>query len=316
MIAPSSSCAPVAMLVFNRPRVTQRVFDAVAAARPARLLVVADGPRTDRPEDVRLCRETRSIVENVSWPCELLTNYSDVNIGCKERILSGLDWVFSNVSEAIILEDDCLPEPSFFPYCDEMLARYRKDEHIHMVRGGNFLAGRRPVSSSYYFSRWYHIWGWATWARAWNQTDRAMERWPDLRDGDWLERRLPMEAMAERARQIFEDAHAGRVTTWEYHFTFMGWARDAMAIAPVDNLVTNIGFGPDAAHYTTEKHAHALLPTSPIRFPLRHPREVRISEKADLLEWKLVHPGLLPKSLWRRARGYARRQLANLGHAR
>lgn len=301
--------APVAMLVFNRPRQTQRVFEAVAAARPAKLLVVADGPRGDRPDDERLCRETRAVFERVDWPCEVLTHYADGNLGCRRRILTGLDWVFAQVPEAIILEDDCLPHPSFFPYCEELLARYRDDERVHMVRGGNFLEGRHPVSTSYFFSRWYHIWGWATWARAWKHTDHEMRRWPELRESGWLDSLLPLPAMADKARQIFDDAHGGRVDTWEYHFTFMGWVRKALAICPIENLVTNIGFGPGAAHYTTTRHGHSLLPTAPMHFPLRHPPQVRVAEKADLLEWRLVHRQAR-KPLWRRLSAYARRRLA------
>ncbi len=297
--------SPVALLVFNRPRKTERVLEAIARARPPKLLVVADGPRAGHAEDERLCRETRAVVERVSWPCEVLTCYAETNLGCRNRILTGLDWVFAQVPEAIVLEDDCLPEPSFFPYCDEMLARYRSEPRVHMVRGGNFFGGRRATARSYHFSRWYHIWGWASWARAWRETDPAMSRWPELRDSGWLERRMPLKAMADRARQTFDDAYAGRVTTWEYHFTFMGWVRDALAICPRHNLVTNIGFGADAAHYRVEQHPHALLPTRPLPLPLRHPGRVAVDERADLLEWRLVH-GRRP--LWQRAAAYARRR--------
>lgn len=308
-----ASRAPVAMLVFNRPRETQRVFEAVAAARPPKLLVVADGPRAERPDELRLCRETRAVFEHVNWPCEVLTHYAEANLGCRRRILTGLDWVFSQVPEAIILEDDCLPDPSFFPYCDELLARYRDDDRVHMIRGGNFLEGRHPVPTSYFFSRWYHIWGWATWARAWKHTDHDMLRWPELRDSGWLERELPLQAMADKARKIFDDAHAGRVDTWEYHFTFMGWVREALAICPSENLVTNIGFGPGAAHYTTERHGHSMLPTAPMRFPLRHPAMVQISERSDQLEWALVHPQFARKSLWRRIGQFAHKLAARAG---
>lgn len=311
LTSPTLKHTAVAMLVFNRPDKTKRILDAVAKARPPKLLVVADGPRKDRPDDERLCRETRAIFERVVWPCEVLTNYSEVNLGCKERILTGLDWVFSKVPEAIILEDDCLPDPSFFPYCEEMLARYRTDERVHMVRGGNFFGDRRVGSSSYHFSRWYHIWGWATWARAWRCTDQAMIRWPELRDSGWLEQRLPLKTMVDKARQIFDNAYANRVTTWEYHFTFGGWTRDAMAICPAPNMVTNIGFGADAAHYTVENHPHSMLQTAPMQFPLRHPQTVTVFEKADRIEWELLHPRLVRRSLWRRAFERLRRDLAS-----
>jgi hypothetical protein len=296
------------MLVFNRPAKTSRILEAVAAARPPQLLVVGDGPRPDRPDDESACAATRALFERLTWPCEVRTHFAEVNLGCKQRILSGLDWVFSQVPEAIVLEDDCLPEPSFFPYCEEMLARYRDDERVHMVRGGHFFGDQRTGADSYNFSRWYHIWGWATWARAWRCTDPEMRRWPQLRDSGWLAERLALPAMADLAKDIFEKAYNDRVTTWEYHFTFGGWLRDALAIRPARNLVTNIGFDVDGAHYTVSDHPHALLPTAPLSFPLRHPRSVTVDEKADVLEWSLLNPRLAPRPPWRRAAGGLRRR--------
>ncbi len=138
---------PVAFLIFNRPRTTERVFAEIARARPPKLLVVADGPRGDRAGEDALCRQTRAIIERVDWDCEVLTNFADENLGCKKRIASGIDWVFSQVPEAIILEDDCLPDPSFFRFCEDMLIRYRHDERVGMVSGGNLQFGRQRGAS-------------------------------------------------------------------------------------------------------------------------------------------------------------------------
>jgi hypothetical protein len=299
---------PVALLVFNRPRHTTRVLEAVAKVRPRQLLVVADGPRSDRlGEDMR-CRETRAVIERVDWPCEVQTNYSDVNLGCRQRISSGLDWVFSRVERAIILEDDCLPDPSFFPFCEELLERYCDDERIHMIRGGSFLGRRCPVGTSYYFSRWYHIWGWATWARAWRHNDVSMADWPRLRDSGWLESFLPTPAMCAQAREIFDDSYAGRLDTWEYYWVYSSWLRGALTISPATNLVTNIGFGADATHLRNRDHPHSELPLEPIRFPLRHPETVCIDEQADLLEWQLLNPAPPRHRFMRRLLGKLRAQ--------
>ena len=118
---------PVAFLIFNRPDTTQLVFNEIAKARPPKLLVVADGARTNKSGEAELCARTREIINQVDWECEVLTNYSDSNLGCRARVSSGLDWIFKQVPEAIILEDDCLPDPSFFRFCEEMLARYRNE---------------------------------------------------------------------------------------------------------------------------------------------------------------------------------------------
>ena len=136
---------PIVFLIFNRPETTQQVFDAIRQAQPQTLLVVADGPRNDRPEDVDNCRATRAILEQVDWDCEVLTNYSDLNLGCRKRISSGLTWAFEQVEEAIILEDDCLPDPSFFQYCQELLDYYRQDDRIMTISGDNFQLGNNQT---------------------------------------------------------------------------------------------------------------------------------------------------------------------------
>lgn len=153
---------PVAFLIFNRPDTTRRVFAEIAKARPPKLLVVADGPRADHPDDVEKCAAVRAIIDGIDWDCKVLTNYSDINLGCKRRVSSGLDWVFDTVEEAIILEDDCLPHPAFFRFCEEMLNKYRDDKRIAMISGDNFQFGRKRTEYSYYFSRYPHIWGWAS----------------------------------------------------------------------------------------------------------------------------------------------------------
>lgn len=292
--------SPVALFLFNRPESTRRVFDAIARARPERLLVVADGPRVDRPGEPALCSAARAVVDAIDWPCRLQTNFSAVNLGCKQRIASGLDWVFSQADRAIILEDDCLPAPDFFAFCDELLERYRNDARVHMLRGSNFL-GRRRGTDSYYFSQFYNIWGWASWARAWAHYDVDMRRWPELRDSGWLEQRLVHPAMVRLVRHFFDETHAGRVDTWDYQWLLAGWLLDAVAAVPAMNLISNIGHGAGATH-TANQHSHlAALARGRLERPLRHPRRVAASASADELEWNSVYPGrAISVPRWRR----------------
>jgi hypothetical protein len=282
--------APVAFLIFNRPAFTARVFDAIAQARPSRLLVVADGPRPTHPDDPSLCREARAVIERVDWPCEVLTEYSETNMGCKLRIATGLDWVFRQADEAIVLEDDTLPDPSFFTFCEELLARYRDDRRVHMISGCNVVFPRRFSPSSYYFSRLYQIWGWASWARAWDTYDLEMRAWPELRETDWLARQLGGETEAAIARTIFELTYEGKVPTWDFQWAFAGLAHDALSIRPSVNLVTNIGFGAAGTHERDPSHGLANLPSSVIEFPLRHPAEVAVLQDADVAEWRHLYP--------------------------
>lgn len=311
MIEAAQCETPVALLIYRRPALTRRVLDAIGQARPKRLLIVADGPAAGQPEDERLCREARAVVEQVTWPCQIETNFARVNLGLKQRVATGLDWVFSRVPEAIILEDDCIPEASFFPFCTELLARYRDDERVHMIRGSNFLRGRHFDRSSYYFSRFFHIWGWATWARAWKHYDVEMRRWPECRDNGWLEGLLPR-YMVRGVRDIFEDTHAGRLSTWDFQWQYSSWLRGAVAIAPWSNLVMNVGFGPEATGFKDATHRYARLGRGSVQFPLSHPTSMSIMERADEREWSYAVDIRALKNLPLRVEARLRRSLAKV----
>lgn len=286
---------PVAFLIFNRPETTRRVFREIARARPRRLLVVADGAR-DSAEAER-CAATRAVVAEVDWDCEVLTNYSDTNMGCKRRVSSGLDWVFDNCEEAIILEDDCIPHPSFFPFCEELLARYRDDERVAMICGNNFQRGRRrSPPDSYFFVRHVTVWGWASWRRVWRHYDVEMKQWPELRDSRWLEDMLVNPVAVEYWRGVFDvmhEASAARANTWDYQLFFSWWARHALAVSPETNLVTNIGFGADATHTKDALKSLAELPAEEIAFPLRHPSGVRLDREADDFAFRQICPWIV-----------------------
>jgi hypothetical protein len=271
---------PVAFIIFNRAETTERVFAEIAKARPQKLLVIADGPRADCPEEAEKCKAARAIIDKVNWDCEVLTNYSEVNLGCKRRISSGLDWVFDTVEEAIILEDDCLPDPTFFLFCEELLEKYRYDERIAMISGDNFQFGRRRTEYSYYFSRYPHIWGWASWRRSWKNYDVEMKLWPEIRDGEWLNDLLEDQKSAWYWQYKFGKAYAGKVDTWDYQWVFACWTQSALSIIPNVNLVSNIGFGKNAVH-TTIKEKYAAMKTEPMRHPISHPQYILQDSKAD-----------------------------------
>jgi len=281
---------PVAFIIFNRPDTTKRVFAEIAKARPPKLLVIADGPRADRPDDAEKCAAVRAIIDNVDWDCEVLTNYSDVNLGCKRRVSSGLDWVFDTVDEAIILEDDCLPHPTFFRFCEEMLEKYRDDERIAMISGDNFQFGRKRTGYSYYFSRHTHIWGWASWRRAWRNYDVDMKLWPEIRDGGWLKDLLGSKVSYLYWKYIFENVYKGKVDTWDYQWTFSCWVHSMMTIMPIVNLVSNIGFGRGAVH-TTEKNKFSEMKIEPMIFPISYPPYVLLDSVADSITEKQVYSG-------------------------
>lgn len=297
---------PVAFIIFNRPDTTEQVFAEIAKARPPKLLVIADGPRTNRPGEAEKCAATRALIEKVDWDCEVLTNFSEVNLGCKQRVSSGIDWVFEQVEEAIILEDDCLPDSTFFRFCQEMLERYRHDQRIGMISGDNFQFGHRRNDDSYYFSKYVHIWGWASWRDRWaNRYDVAMAKWPRIRDEGLL---VDMVGNAHEAafwHKIFERVSRGEIDTWDYQWVFANWVEGRMTILPAVNMISNIGFDANATH-TTGASDLADLARYPLAFPLKHPLGVFRNIQADLFSEKKCFSVPLVKRVRNKITGWIR----------
>jgi hypothetical protein len=271
---------PIAFLIFNRPDTTLRVFKEIAKVRPPKLLVIADGPRSSHLNEADKCAATRAIINQVDWDCEVLTNYSEINLGCKKRVSSGLDWVFNTVEEAIILEDDCLPHPTFFRYCEELLEYYRHDQRVMHISGDNFQVGRKRNSDSYYFSRYSHVWGWASWRRAWKHYDVEIKLWESVKEGNWLIDILGDQKIALSWEKTFQSVYDGKIDTWDYQWLFACWVQSGFAILPNSNLISNIGFGVDATH-TTGASEFANIPVESMEFPLRHPLYILRNAQAD-----------------------------------
>jgi hypothetical protein len=262
---------PVVLWLFNRPDLTARVFATIRAARPSRLFLIADGPRPELAEEAERCAAARAVVAAVDWPCHVERDFSDVNLGIRRRILSGLDRVFDAVPEAVILEDDTLPDPGFFPYCAELLDRYRDDDRVWMIGGYNGL-GRWAGEASYFFTRTGAIWGWATWRRAWRQNDPRLERFSRTERDQRLRAHAPDPAIADhlawRARRLQER----EIDSWDMPWLLSCLIAGGWCVIPSVNLVRNIGFGARAAHSRNPDDPRDL-PSRPPELPLRHPPE-------------------------------------------
>lgn len=273
---------PVALLVFNRPELTARVFAAIRAARPPQLLVVADGPRRGRPDDPERCSEVRRIVEQVDWLCELFCNYSEENLGCKIRVSSGLDWVFGLVEEAIILEDDCLPDPTFFRFCQELLHHYRDEERVMTICGANLLGRWKDDRQSYHFAQYDFVWGWASWRRAWRHYDLEMRLWHDPDCRQRIRSILQNERLWRLREKTFQQAFDKGIDTWDYQWAFARTVRGGLAVVPSVNLITNIGYGADATHTIVMDEELAAIPTSRMDFALTHNESFLSDQEYDL----------------------------------
>lgn len=245
---------PVALFVFNRPRLAERVFEAIRRARPPRLFLIADGPR--HAEDEAKCAASRALAGQVDWDCEVLTNFCATNLGCGHRVASGLDWVFAQTNEAIILEDDCVPQESFFGYCDEMLAHYRDDRRVMHIAGSSFFPLGCRRKHSYYFSKYALVWGWASWSRAWKYYRFGVPSWPEFKSTK-LPLLCPDPIEAAHWGRRFDPIFAGRrVDTWDYQWSYTLWERHGLAAVPMVNLVSNIGAGDDATHSKNSRPRH------------------------------------------------------------
>jgi hypothetical protein len=273
--------SPLLFLVFNRPAPTARVFETIRAAKPQRLYVAADGPRTTRAGEAEQCALTRQVVMAVDWDCKVQTLFRDENLGCKQAVSRAIDWFFEHEEEGIILEDDCLPVPSFFRFCDEMLERYRSDPRVGLVSGDNFQFGREYGSASYYFTRYAHIWGWASWRRAWLHYDRDARIWPAFRDAGGLQRVFgSRRAEIQHWRAVLDDLYAGKIDTWDHQLNLTLWSQGMVSVVPQRNLIRNIGFGEGATH-TKSVSKFADMAVKEMEFPLRHPTSFETCSAAD-----------------------------------
>ena len=232
---------PVLFLIFNRPDTTQQVFDEIRKAQPVQLYVAADGPRKDQPADYDLCKKTREIIRQVDWECKVSTLFREENLGCKRAVSSAIDWFFSKVEEGIILEDDCVPDQSFFPFCQILLERYRDDERVMMMSGMNYLFNKVEMDESYFFSRYYAIWGWATWKRAWSLYDCKMSGWPRYNSQDYLHHIYCHSKIADFLCDLFQKTYSNQIDTWDIQWAYTCIFNHGLSICPKYNLVSNIG---------------------------------------------------------------------------
>ncbi|MEJ2882489.1 nucleotide-diphospho-sugar transferase [Pedobacter sp. GR22-6] len=272
--------SPLLFLVFNRPDVTQKVFLAIRDAKPKKLYIAADGPRTDRPDETRLCKQTREIFDHIDWDCEVHTLFRDQNLGCKEAISSAITWFFEQEEEGIILEDDCLPAPSFFRYCDILLEKYRFDTRIRHITGANHQLGRKWGDASIYFANQTHVWGWASWRRVWKDYDKDLINYQESEVEDQFRKIFSDRFVIEAWTNIFKEVKAGKIDTWDYQLAILNFFNNSLSVNPNVNLITNIGFRADATHTVNLQSPYANLPHENIG-ELTYPKYVLPEKAAD-----------------------------------
>lgn len=284
---------PVLFLIFNRPDATFRVFDEIKKAKPEFLFIAADGARVDKEGETEKCMEARSVAQMVDWHCEVKTLFRNENLGCKNAVSTAISWFFDQVEEGIILEDDCLPGEDFFPYCEVLLNKYRDHEKIMHISGTNYQFGKKYGSASYYFSIYPHIWGWATWKRAWNKYDVNLKDLNKFKSTEKIKKTVIEPKEQEYWMKRFEAVSRGEFNTWDYQWVFACWNNEGISVSTNQNLVTNIGFGDEATH-TFSQMPTANMPLEKLEH-ITHPNKIKINRQADNFIFEHIYGSPFPK---------------------
>ena len=248
---------PILFLVFNRPDTTRQVFERIKAIKPTRLFIAADGPRLGNSNDTKGCAEVKSIVSAIDWSCEVHTLFREENLGCGKAVSGAITWFFENVEEGIILEDDTLPSPSFFSYCRHLLKEYRNDDNVMHIGGCNFDFFKRfKAKGTYFFANLSHIWGWATWRRAWQKYDF------DMKD---FESKIDTLDCDRVFKNVLQKTYTKEINTWDYQWMYAIYANNGKTVIPQKNLISNLGFREDATHTTELPLWNKLLKSGEIK---------------------------------------------------
>jgi len=274
---------PILIIIFNRPKEAKYLIDAVRIYKPKEVYIAADGPRAWVSGESRKCVEARKIIDLIDWKCNVRTLFKDDNVGCYASVTSSIDWFFSNVEKGIILEDDCIPDQSFFRFCEQMLNEYQNTSVMH-ISGSNFLPDSIELESDYYFSKYPRIWGWATWRKSWEKYTANVE---NLHEIDALvDRTVNTPSEQKFWKKCFYSVYrTNKPATWDYQWVLTIWKSSGLCINPTTNLVENIGFSTDSTH--TSKQPTWYTQSKSLTFPLRAPKHFEVDEVADKYTGKI-----------------------------
>ncbi len=268
---------PILILIFNRKDKTRVLFEKLREIKPKYLFISADGPRKEKKGERGKCKATREIFEQVDWDCKVKKLYRDENLGCKNAVYGGISWFFEQVEQGIILEDDCIPDNSFFPFCEILLEKYKDNPRIAHITAHNPLP-KSPNKNSYFFSKQVLVWGWATWRESWKQIDIEMNQLETFIQQGRLEEYSSYKPAQDYILDKWQSVRNGTLNSWAYPWAFSCFLNNTLAIIPSQNLINNIGFDEEA---TNTKKGHKLIVEKPIKFPLKHPREIQHNEDID-----------------------------------
>jgi len=276
---------PILFLIYNRPEQTRKVFKKIREIKPKYLYISADGPKNGMIEDIENCNDSRMVIDQIDWDCELKTKLNQKNLGCKIGVSSGISWFFQHVNEGIILEDDCVPDISFFSFCKYLLKKYRYDTRIMHISGTNFQDGILRDDSSYYFSKYVYVWGWATWKRAWDLYDVKIQNFDKFLMHKSIKNIFTDKKEQKFLLNNFNLAYTNKKMTWDYQWHYTNLINNGLSITPNKNLVSNIGFGKEATHTSQKHHPFSNRPVDKLD-NISHPSFIIPNIEADRYTYK------------------------------
>lgn len=287
---------PILFLIFNRPDKTQVVFNEIKKYQPEKIFIAADGPRQNNPKEAALCLETRDIVKQINWKCEIKTLFREKNLGCKIAVSEAIGWFFENIEEGIILEDDCVPEPSFFTFCEILLEKYRHTKKVMIISGNNLYEKTdEKYPYDYYFSKFSYIWGWATWKRVWSEYDVKMKDYPKIKNENFFDSFFYNKKALKKLLSFFDEVFSGKNDTWDAQLMFLGLKNNYLSVIPSKNLIKNIGFDSSGTH-TKKPHKFGSLKTHNINTDnIKHPPRIEINEILEKKEEEIKNTNLIKK---------------------
>ncbi|MFT5251278.1 MAG: hypothetical protein ACI87N_000254 [Flavobacteriales bacterium] len=286
---------PILFLVFNRPETTSIVFEQIKKIKPSKLFIAADGPRDYLSEEIIRCNKVKQIVSQIDWPCEIKTLFREKNLGCKLAVSIAITWFFDQVDYGIVLEDDCLPDLTFFTFCEELLIEYKNDSDIMLIGGNNFHKNKLDIASSYYFSNYSHIWGWASWRRAWKTYSLDISDYSTVLNQDCNTDFFQSKNEKKYWLQVLGNVAQGNINTWDYQWTYAIWKNKGKSITPSVNMIKNIGLDENSTHLFVKDSFRDNLQLFKMKFPLIHPAS-DINKKLDNQTYKNVYSKSLSRA--------------------
>tara|TARA_Y100001972_G_C7653143_1_gene328585 strand:+ start:1504 stop:2445 length:942 start_codon:yes stop_codon:yes gene_type:complete len=287
---------PILILIFNRPDKTELLIKHLSAVKPRKLYIAADGPRTNREQEIT--DKTRKIIDDhINWDCDVQRLYRSENLGLRVAVSSAIDWFFEKEQSGVILEDDCLPDPTFFRFCTELLEKYRDEDRImHISALNSFPTQSDP--NGYYFSIYPKSWGWATWKRAWKRYDDSVEKYQIAsKSNKWkamFQTALDMTFWKLIIEKMSTKNSKMRSTSWAYFWTLSVRYHDGLCINPNVNTIQNIGFDLDATNTSESGNFSNYMrniEVESIQFPLIHPSHIQSHKEEDhkFLKYHLIN---------------------------